>query len=210
MRYVIVFLFVLQAMVPAQAQDKKASEALVEEISGVPFFMYAVPLDTYEVVGKALSFKEMLKLSTHQKSTVRQKVQKLVGTVLKKREEGKLAAFDAIIVDIDRDKTQVIKFAGKVSHRAKVARVKEVPLYFFSKPIAPYDTVAHLPPDFSRWAKRNLLFDKINSMVGRIKKKEEKGDIGAFDALIYNPDDLSAIAVKFKESAVDSMQNQSP
>ncbi len=206
MRYWLLFLLLWGVVVSVPAQERNASEAVVEEIKGIPFFMYAEPVEKYDVVGKAISFKETMKLAASNRSNVRQKAEKLVDMVLKKKKEDKLPPFDAIIVDIDRDKTHIIKFEGPVSRRARVKQVKDVPLYFFSHPVAPYDTVAVLPPDFSRWAKRNLLYDKINSMVGRVKKKAEKGEIGAFDALIYNPEDLSAVAIKFPDSHTDSLQ----
>ncbi len=196
MRFLFVFFLFLGLVASAQEQKRDASEAVVDEIKGIPFFMYAEPVEKYEMVGKALSFKETIKLVATG-GNVHQKAEKLVDMVLKMRSEEKLPPFDAIIVDIDRDKTHIIKFEGQISHRARVKRVEDVPLYFFSHPVTSYNKIADLPADFSLWAKRNLLYDKINSMVRRVKKKEINGEIGAFDALIYNPDDLSAVAIKF-------------
>jgi len=198
MKSLFILLVFLQIAVTPHYQKFEASEAVVEEVKGVAVFMYAEPLDSFVILGKAVTFREIIKIASLENASVRKKAEKIVDMVLQKKENGKIPAFDAIIIDIVNDKTHVIKFKGDKSLRARVVRVDDVPLYFFSKPAANYVIVDSLDADFSLYAKRNMLSDKINSMVGRTVKKAEKGEIGKFDAMIFNPDDLSAVTIQFK------------
>ncbi len=182
-----------------EARERASSPAVVNVVDGVPVFMFAEPVVEFQRAEKTLSVKNMFKLASDGDETPRDKVHKLIGMIRHRVEEGKITCFDAVIVDIRNDYYDAICFKGEKSLQANVHTVKDVPIYFFSKPTEPYDTVAVIPAEYSRRAKRNFLYDKIKSMVGRILKKEKKKEIGQFDALIYNPDDLSAVAIRFKK-----------
>jgi hypothetical protein len=183
----------------ALADERKAADAVVESIDGIPIFMYSTPIANFEVIGKAVSFGEHLKFALDDQSNDREKAEHLVAKTLQKVEDGEKAPFDAIIIDLNRDTTRLIRFKGEKSTHATVTRVKDVPIYFFAQPTVPYLKVADLPRDMSRRAERNLLFDRINSMVGRTVKKEKNGAIEQFDALIFDPETLSAVAIRFDE-----------
>ncbi|OQX77785.1 MAG: hypothetical protein B6D61_06620 [Bacteroidetes bacterium 4484_249] len=68
--------------------------ATVKKISDTPIFLFSRPVSEYEIVGKALSFSEMLKLAMDQESSVREKTTKVVDYALKRVENGKISEFD--------------------------------------------------------------------------------------------------------------------
>jgi len=180
------------------AQENKPLPATVEKVEGVPVFVYALPADDYEVVGKAVSAGHTIRLAVDEISTVREKTVQLVRKALERKENGKVPAFDAIIIDLDKEKTQAIKFKESSDPlKAKVLDQDGVPVYFFSKPDGAYTVVADLQADYSLRAERGLLYDKIKSMVNRTLRKEESGEVEKFDAVIINPDDLSEQLIRF-------------
>jgi hypothetical protein len=182
-----------------QAQDKNTSAATVEEISGIPMFLYASPVEKYEVVGKAGSFGDLIKLTAEVTATVNDKAKKLVSMSKARLEKGKTPPFDAIIVDVDHDKTQTIKFKNGKSLKANAQEVEGILVFFFSKPDTPYKKVTDLEPDFSiRASNGGMLYDKVLSMIKRTNKKVKGGELKKFDAIIFNPEDLSGTAIAFK------------
>ncbi len=181
-----------------KAQERKALPATVEKVEGLPVFVYSLPLGDYEIVGKAVTAGHIIKLAVDEISTVREKTGQLVKKALERNEKGKIPAFDAIIIDLDKEKAHAIKFkGGNDSRKAKVLDQDGVPLYFFAEPDGVYKVVASLPADYSLRAGRGLLYDKIKSMVNRTLKKEERGEVEKFDAVIINPDDLSEQLIRF-------------
>jgi len=197
MKSLFTLLVLFQIAITPYNQKSDAPEAIVEEVKGIPIFMYSEPIESYEILGKAMTFKEIISIATLDKTSVHEKAEKIVDMVLQKKENGDIPDFDAIIIDIIDDKTHVIKFNENKSLRAKVKNVKDVPLYFLSKPATNYTVVDSLNADFSLYAKRNLLYDKINSMVKRTIKKSEKEEIGKFDAMIFDSNNLSAVTIRF-------------
>ncbi len=198
MKHLSITLLIVLFVSPIYSQTRKSSPATVETVSGIPFFIFSEPASEYEVVGKAMSFGNMINMSVDEKTELKQKAKKVVTKALERKEAGKTPEFDAILIKLDSDKMQVIKFKNTVSTDATVANCKDVPVYFFSKPVNDYETVATLPADYSNRAKRGLLFDKIRSMMKRTIEKEKNGEIEHFDAVIINPDDLSETLIRFK------------
>jgi len=180
--------------------DKPEYLATVEKISDFPIFIFAKPVSEYEEVGKALSFKEMMSLTLDEESTAREKTVKIVDYALERLKKEKISDFDAIILDLDRDKARVIKFKSGVSLEAKVSNCQDIPLYFFSQPTQVYEVVGELEADYSARASRGFMFDKIRSMVKRTLKKLENNEVKAFDAIIINPDNLSEKLIVFKNN----------
>jgi len=198
MKYLFFTLLIILFVSPIYSQERKSSPATVETVSGFPIFLFSEPVSEYEVVGKAMSFGNIITMSVDEKSDIKQKSQAIVNKALKRKEEGKIPEFDAILIKLDSDKMQVIKFKNTVSADATITKCKEVPVYFFSKPVNNYETVTTLPADYSNRAARGLLFDKIRSMIKRTLEKEKTGEIQHFDAVIINPDDLSETLIRFK------------
>ena len=185
-------------MVNVIAQERKASLATVEKVNGVPLFLFSQPVEEYEVVGKAVSGGNVFGLVVDESSGISTKAQRMVENALNRVKNGKVPAFDAILVDIDKMKSKAIKFKNGASLKANVLKENGVPVYFYAKPDDDYEVVAQLPADYSLYAARNLFIDKIVSSVNRILKKEKSGEVGHFDAVIFNPDDLSTTLIKFK------------
>jgi len=173
--------------------------ATVEKITDTPIFVFSRPVSEYEVVGKAISFNEMLKLVTDQKSSVREKTAKVVEYSLKRVKNGKIPNFDALIIELENDKVNAIKFNSDISQKAKINNYGDLPVYFFCEPDEEYEVVTQLKADYSLRAERGgLLFDKIKSMIDRTLKKKKNNEIKHFDAIIINPDDLSEKLIVFK------------
>ncbi len=198
MKHLVFTLLIILFVSPVFSQTRKSSPATVETVSGIPFFIFSEPASEYEVVGKAMSFGNMLNMAVDEESGLMQKAKKVVTKALERKKAGKIQEFDAILINLDSEKMQVIKFKNTVSTDATVANCKDVPVYFFSKPVNDYETVATLPADYSNRAKRGLLFDKIRSMMKRTIEKEENGEVEHFDAVIINHDDLSETLIRFK------------
>ncbi len=190
------FCFGVSLMV--QAQPRKAAPARVEKIEGVPLFVYALPAAGYEVVGKAVTAGHLIKLSVDEVSSVEEKTARLVKAALARWEKGKVPPFDGIIVDLDREKVLAFRLKEQGDTlMAKVLRQDSVPVYFYSHPVGDYVVVDTLAADYSLWAQRGLLYDKIRSMISRTLKKEEEGQVPHFDAVIIDPADLSEVLIRF-------------
>lgn len=196
MKLLSIILFVFLAF--TANVKKENSIANVEKISNIPVFVYATPTAEYEVLGKAVAVKSILMIAANDTASVRDKANILIQEALKRKQEGKNPEFDAIIIDPDHDKMRIIKFKGTASTEAEVTRFDEVPLFFFSTPKNGYKTVETLPADMSLYAKRGVLSDKIQSIMNRVIKKKEKGEVKDFDAVIISPDNLSLRLIKFE------------
>jgi len=180
------------------AQDRKAPLARVDHVSGIPLFVYSLPVNEYEVVGKAVTSGQVIKLTIDEVSGLRDKADRLVKKALERVKKGKIPAFDGIIIDLDKEKALAIKFKGEKSDLAKVLTFEGVPVYLFATPEKPYKTIKTLEKNYSLYAQRGLLYDKIKSMVKRTLDLETEGTIGKFDAILVNADDLSEKVVVFE------------
>ncbi len=198
MKNLIGTLALIMLVFTLNAQNKKSSLAIVEKVSGIPFFILSSPDSEYEMVGKAVTAGNIISLAVDENSTVSEKAVKLVNKALERVKKEKVPEFDAIIVDLYKEKSRAIKFKNGVSTKAKAKEIDDVPVFFFSKPVNPYEEIVSLPADFSLRAGRGLLLDKIESMINRTLKKVENGEIEKFDAVIISPDDLSLKTIRFK------------
>ncbi len=179
--------------------DRNEHFATVEKIADTPIFIFSSPVSEYEIVGKALSFNEMLKLAMNQKSNTREKTAHIVDYALKRVENGKISNFDALIIELEKDKVHAIKFKSDISLKAKIENYSDLLVYFFCEPDEEYEVVMQLEADYSlRAARGGMLFDKIRSMVNRTMKKKNNNKIEYFDAIIINPDDLSEKLIVYK------------
>ena len=43
-----------------------------------------------------------------------------------------------------------------------------------------------------------MIMDKVNNVVKKALKMEENGEVEKFDAIIFNPDDITSTLIKFK------------
>ena len=122
----------------------------------------------------------------------------LVKTTNSRKEKGKIPGFDAILVDIDGEKILAIKFKDKKSLKANPQMAKGIPVYFFAEPDGEYEILKKLPAEFSAIASNGMIMDKVNNVVKKALKMEENGEVEKFDAIIFNPDDITSTLIKFK------------
>jgi len=127
------------------------------------------------------------------------KTEKFVEQAFKRKEKEKISDFDAIIIDLFKEKAVAIKFNNHISIDAKLILVEDIPVYFFAKPKKKYTVVEEFPAEFSYRAKRTgMLVDKLESMIRKTVHKEKKGEITKFDAIIINPENLSEKLIVFE------------
>jgi len=181
-----------------EAQDAKVYNATVDTVGGVPFFIFAKPIADYSEVGKAVSALEIIKIMIDEESTVAKKAQGLVIRTKNRVEEGKISNFDAVIVDVDAEKTRAIKFKGTPSRDANVSIIKDIPVFFMSVPKDEYTEVGKMDNEMSMRASNGMLLDKVIYIVKRAKKKLENKEIASFDALIVDSESLETTLIKFK------------
>ena len=191
---VLFFLYVL----PAKAQKDNFRTAIVQEISGVPVFLFSEPLEPYKIVGKAEQNMEILLMDVANYTSITKKAKLMVDAARVRQQKGKLGEFDAIYVDLELSRSLAIKFTSGFSLKARTTKVRNVSVFFFSKPLNEYEEVVRLPSKSGNYEENGLLQDKVKSMINRALRRVKEGDIPAFDGIIFNPDDLSATAIKFK------------
>lgn len=188
----------LQSAVSLYAQEEIIPDAIAEKISGVPVFLYCKPVSPYKVLGKAEQRMEILQMDIEGYTSVRKKAELMVASAKDRVKTGLLDNFDAILVDTESSKTYAITFTSENSLKAKAQQVRNISVFFFSKPVNEYDVIAKLPARFPKYDENGLLQDKVKSMINRALRKVKSGDISKFDGVIFNPDDLSATIIKFK------------
>ena len=104
MKNLIGTLALIMLVFTLNAQNKKSSPAIVEKVSGIPFFILSSPESEYEMVGKAVTAGNIISLAVDENSTVSEKAIKLVNKALERVKKEKVPEFDAIIVDLYKEK----------------------------------------------------------------------------------------------------------
>ena len=198
MKSLLLSVLVLFSILIVEAQETKVYKATVDTVGGVPFFIFAKPIADYSEVGKAVSALEIIKIMIDEESTVAKKAQDLVIRTKNRVEEGKISDFDAVIVDVDAEKTRAIKFKSEPSREAVVSIVKEIPVFFMSVPNNKYTEVGEIDNSMSMRASNGMLLDKIIYIIKRAKKKLKNKEIENFDALIVDSKTLETTLIKFK------------
>ena len=191
-------LIIFLAINNLHAQDISFRTAIVQEISGVPVFLFSEPLEPYKVVGRAEQNMEILLMDVANYTSITKKAKLMVDAARARQQKGKLGEFDAIYVDLELSRSLAIKFTSGLSLKARTTKVKNVSVFFLSKPLNEYEEVIRLPSKSGNYEENGLLQDKVKSMINRALRRVKTGDIPAFDGIIFNPDDLSAMAIKFK------------
>ena len=124
----------------------------------------------------------------------------MVDAARTRQQKGKLGAFDAIYVNLELSRSLAIKFTSGLSLKARTIKVRNVSVFFLSKPLNEYEEVVRLPSKSGNYEENGLLQDKVKSMINRALRRVKTGDIPAFDGIIFNPDDFSATAIKFNSA----------
>jgi hypothetical protein len=180
------------------AQDKKYQTAIVEKVSGVPVYLFSEPLSQFTIVGKAEQNMEILLMDVYEFTTVSKKAEEMVKAARLRQKKGKLDDFDAILVDNEASKSFAIAFPSDKIPKAKAQKINGISVFFFSKPDNSYDVIARLSSKSEEYEENGLLTDKVSSMIKRTLRQVKAGKTAPFDGMIFNPDDLSAVAIKFK------------
>jgi len=199
MKNKLILLFFLFSFSQLFSQEMSKYTGTVEKVEGVPIFMFSIPVEKHHEVGTAASTGYIIKMGANEIKSIDNKTRDMVKSALKKKESGKLGEFDAILLDMIKVKIKAIKFDSVKSDKAVIQEVEGTPVFFYSKPDNNYTVISDIPANFSIVASRGMLFDKVLNIVRKTHKKLENGEIKDYDAIIFNPKDLTSKAVKFKD-----------
>lgn len=192
------FLFLALLFMPSlYAQVNDDASAAVNKVDDFPIFIYSKPVDSFIVVGNAISFSDAIKILANENNTFDQKIESIIVSSIKRKEKGKIGDYNAILFDSEKEKVLAINFVEKPTVNANVETIDSIHVFFYSTPQKDYKVVDTLVADYSLYAKRNGVFAKIDSMVRRTKKKQLSGEIDDFDAIIIDSKDLSETLIKF-------------
>lgn len=173
---------------------KKGDVHLVEN---VPVYLFSTPVESYTetgtvnttIVGALWLFDEYDELA------VDEKVRLIVRAAKRKARKGKVADFDAIMINREGWIGTMISFDEQRSTESRVDRVENVPIYIFNTPNKPYREVGMLNNVFET----TFTSRSVNAFVRRAKRKARRGKIEAFDAIVISNDGIRAFPIKFEE-----------
>ncbi len=195
-RTLIILTSLLLLIKIGKAQTEHKVYGKVERVSEISIIVYDIPTQEYEIEGKAVTLKNILKLALSE-DDFQKKAEDLVKTSLKRESDGKIPKFDAILIDSKNSEGKAIKFKNSVSLDASIVPVKDTPVFLFSKPNNEYSVIKKFDARFSRRASNGLLHDKVKYIIKQSQNKVGKGELKAFDAIIINPKDFSFECIKF-------------
>ena len=178
------------------AQNRKSVEATVEKVFNVPVFMYSYPNTEFEEVDNVNATMSAIANAFDEESSVSDKIKELVSKAKNKKNKGKVEDFDALIVNPEDYQAILVKFKEEESRTAVVKKMLGVPVYMYSYPNEEYEEVKTIEAIMNLLG-GGTLEDSIKELINKAKKKEKKGKIKHFDAIIVSPDDLSGILIKF-------------
>jgi len=184
--------------ISSYAQSRKLSQATVKKVMNVPVFVYSYPNEEFEEVGDITAMWSLIASVLDENASVSDKAKELIQTAKNKKKKGKVSEFDALLVNPDDYSGILIKFIGEKSLNADVKRVLGVPVYLFSYPNEEYEEVGEITATMSLLLGSDRLSDQTSELIAKAKKKEKKGKVGKFDAIIISPDDFTGILIKFK------------
>lgn len=182
-----------------QAQNRKRSDATVNKVYNIPVYLYSEPVEEFEEVGEVTATFSAIEdaLSDDGQVSVADKVKEIVKTAKNKLKKGKVKEFNAIIINPDDYTGMLIKIAKKEDLTATVKLILGVPVYMFSYPNKDYTEIKDLTATMSMLLGDSKLSDNVKELIEKAKKKEKKGKIDKFDAIIINPDDFTGTLIKF-------------
>lgn len=191
-----IFLIMLVSLL--QAQTKKISQATVEKVLNIPVFMYSYPTAEYEEKEEVTAIWSAIAVGLDEEVGIGEKTKELINTAKRKLRKGKVSEFDAMIINPDDFSGMLIKFSGEKDLKAEVRRVSGVPVYIYSYPTDDYEEVGEMTALLSALLGGSSLSDRVKEMIRKAKRKEKKGKVENFDAIIISPDDFTGILIKFK------------
>lgn len=192
-----VVLFLLPGFAIGQHHLKTAGT--VDRVLNVPVYLFSYPVDEYIEVGSLPAVGSMLSVGTGEGVNIQEMTRELVFVAKRKMEKGKVEEFDAIIINPENYSGILIRFTERSSRVSEVARVRNVPVFMYAYPELDFEEVDQIVGFGPEMAVGSNLSTSLNFVIGRGKRRVEKGKISEFDGLIYNPNDGSYIFIKFKE-----------
>ncbi|MFK8045210.1 MAG: hypothetical protein AB8B72_06930 [Crocinitomicaceae bacterium] len=195
MKTAISVLFLFVATVTFGSHVKKGNVHLVEN---VPVYLFSTPVQKYSETGTiGSSFTGLLWLSPDdcQELTINQRVGLIVRNAKRKLRKGKIENFDAILINRDGTIGTLIKFDGEASTESHVEMVENKPVYIFCTPASNYKEVGMINNVF----RTSFSSYSVSSFVRRAKRKNEKGKLADFDAIVISSDGVRAYLIKFDQ-----------
>ena len=178
--------------------QRKSSQATVEKIMNVPIFIYSYPTSEFEEKEEVSAVWSAIATAINEDASVSDKAKELIQTAKNKKKKGEVSEFDALLINPDNYSGTLIKFTANKSLNADVKRVLGVPVYLFSYPNEAFEEVGSITATMSYLLGSAKLSDQTSELVAKAKKKEKKGKVDKFDAIIISPDDFTGILIKFK------------
>ena len=196
-KIVLVVLILVSTLNIVHAQSRKSVPAEVEKVYGIPVYIYSYPTVEYEEVGDVTAVWSIVSAVMDEEASVKDKVKELVQAAKSKKKSGDISDFDAIIINPDDYSGIIIKYKDEESADAEVRKILNVPVYLMSYPNEEYKEVAEISATMSLLLGSDKLSEQVAEVVSKAKRKEKKGKVDKFDAIIISPDDFTAILISF-------------
>lgn len=194
-------LFILGVLLTVQvfSQTDFTQKATVEKVLNVPVFIYSYPTVEFEEVASLKATMSALADAFSDNSenmSVSTKVKEIINKAKRKVRKGDIDEFDAIIINPDDYSGILIKFIDENSLKSEVRKVSNVPIYMFSYPDNSYEEIDEYSATLSLLGGSSLS-KRTKEIVKKAKRREKKGKVEPFDAIIISPDDFTGILIKF-------------
>ncbi|MFB6318382.1 hypothetical protein [Saccharicrinis sp. FJH54] len=199
MKKIVFALIGLLITIPFFAQDELSEKATVEKVLNIPVFIYSYPtveFDEVTTLSATMSALSDALSNNSEQISVTDKVKEIINKAKRKVKKGDIEDFDAIIINPDDYSGIVIKFKDEISLQSDVKRISNVPIYMFSYPNDKFEEVDEFSATLSILGGGSLS-DRTNEIVRKAKRREKKGKVKPFDAIIISPDDFKGILIKF-------------
>ena len=197
MKTILFSVFLLFTVFSLNAQSRQTAKATVNKMASVPVFVYAKPADGYSSKGTITATWTFIASGVGGDIGVNAMARELIGKAKRKVKKGKLPAFDAIIINPVDFQGTLVTLKKKDSRDANVTRVSGVPIYLYSAPQKPYKKLKKVSANWQAISSDMSLDEGVSKIVAMAKKKEKKGKVPAFDAIIVNPDNYTGTLIKF-------------
>ena len=173
---------------------KKGDVHLVEN---VPVYLFSTPVESYTETGTVNTTLTgaIWLMDEYEELAVDEKVRLIVRAAKRKARKGKVAEFDAIMINREGWIGTMIRFDDLKSTESKVDLVENVPIYLYNTPVKPYREVGVLNNVFETTFRSR----SVNSFVRRAKRKAKRGKIEDFDAIVISNDGIGAFPIKFED-----------
>lgn len=182
------FLIVLLIITATFSHAQYQPEALgtVQRVRNVPVFLYSYPVADFEEVGHLTAIASGLTVGLDGEVRINEIVNELVGKAKRKERKGKIADFDAIIINPDTYSGILIRFFDEPSQFAEAIRIQNVPVFMYAHPDGDYEEVSE------RWSFMTLseysdIYQRMHDIVRIAKRRVRKGKIAPFDAIVVDP-----------------------